>query len=158
MSRKKLMITILCIVLGIAALSAAVYAAVSYGSSEDPLITKSYLDEVLQPQLEADFQAEIDAALAEVENGSSGDFKVLTLTTGQTVTCGVGCEVMLRIGSATAVGPDYPVLVDTTSGESVASGAEMKANHLYMVTIVNNGFKAGSATTKVLIKGDYTVN
>lgn len=158
MSRKKLLITILCIALGVAALSAAVYAAVSYGSSDDPLITKSYLDEVLQPQLEAQFQAELDAALEDVENGSSGDFKVLTLTTGQTVTCGVGCEVMLRIGSATAVGSDYPVLVDTTSGESVAGGTAMKANHLYMVTIVNNGFKATSGTTKVLIKGDYTVN
>lgn len=158
MSRKKIFSLVLCAVLGLTALSAAVYAAVSYGSKDDPLITKSYLDEVLQPRLEAEFASELDAALAEIETEQSGDFVVITLTTGQTVTCGVGCEVMLRIGSATAMGPDYPVLVDTTAGESAANGTAMKANHLYMVTIDGNGFRAGSATTKLLIKGDYTVN
>lgn len=158
MSRKRIVTLVLCAVLGLTALSAAVYAAVSYGSKDDPLITKSYLEDVLQPQLEAEFEAELDAALAEVDAEQSGDFVVITLSTGQTVTCGVGCEVMLRIGSASAVGPDYPVLVDTTAGESAANGTAMKTNHLYMVTIEGNGFKAGSATTKLLIKGDYTIN
>lgn len=157
MSKKKIYIILLCLVL-LFALSAAVYAAVSYGSKDDPLITKSYLDKVLQPQLEADFKEEMDAALDSVESAQSGDFVVITLTNGQTVTCGVGCEVMLRIGTATAQGADYPVLVDTTTGESVASGSAMKANHLYMVTIAGNGFKATAGTTKLLIKGNYTVN
>ena len=158
MSRKKLFIIVLCVALGLVAMSAAVFAAVSYGSKDDPLITKSYLDSILQPKLEADFEAELDAAIADIETEQSGDFVVITLTTGQTVTCGGGCEVMLRIGSATAAGPDYPVMVDTTTGESVSSGTAMKTNHLYMVTINGNGFRAGSATTKLLIKGDYTIN
>lgn len=158
MSKRKIIIVVLFAVLVGAALSAAVYAAVSYGTKDDPLISKSYLDEVLQPRLEADFQAELDAAIEGVENAGSGDFIVITLKSGQTVTCGVGCELMLRIGSAVAQGPDYPVLVDTTSGQSVASGSEMKTNHLYMVTIAGNGFKATAGTTKLLIKGDYTVN
>ncbi len=162
MRKKKTAILIICLVLAAALLSAAVYAAVSYGSEEDPLITKSYLDEVLQPRLEADFEAEldaaIDAALENAETESSGDFVVITLSSGQSVRCGVGCELMLRIGSAKAQGADYPVLVDTTTGESVASGTAMKTNHLYMVTIDGNGFTATAATTKLLIKGDYTIN
>ena len=157
MSKKKLIIIILCVALASAALGIIVYAAVGYGTQEDPLITKSYLDEVLQPKLEADFKAEMDKALAEAETGDAADFTVITLTTGQTVVCEVGCEVMLRIGSATASGADFPVLVDTTSGESISNGSAMKANHLYMVTIKGNGFVAGSATTKLLIKGDYTI-
>ncbi len=158
MSKKKIITIVICAVLAFAALSVFVYAAVSYGSKDDPLITKSYLDEVLQPQLEKDFRAEMEEALANVETASGEDFVVITLTNGQTVTCGVGCEVMLRIGSASALGPDFPVLVDTTSGESVSDGSAMKANHLYMVTIKGNGFKATAGTTKLLIKGDYTIN
>lgn len=158
MSRKKIIIVTLCIVLGMAALSAAVYAAVSYGTEDDPLITQSYLDEVLQPRLEEDFQAELDAAIERVEAVNSGDFVVITLSKGQTVTCSVGCEVMLRIGSAVAKGVDYPVLVDTTKGESVASGTDMVTNHLYMVTIAGNGFKATADNTKLLIKGVYVIN
>jgi len=157
MSKKKIYIILLCLVL-VFALSAAVYAAVSYGSKDDPLITKSYLDKVLQPQLEAEFRTELDTAISNIEGQQSGDFVVITLKSGQSVTCGVGCEVMLRIGSAVASGADYPVLVDTTKGESVASGTAMTANHLYMVTIAGNGFKATAGTTKLLIKGDYTVN
>ncbi len=157
MSRKKLLIVILCVALASAALAILVYAAVGYGTQDDPLITKSYLDEVLEPRLEADFKAELDAALAEADTGSGEDFKVITLSAGQTVVCDVGCEVMLRIGSASAAGADFPVLVDTTSGESVSNGSAMKANHLYMVTIKGNGFVAGAATTKLLIKGSYTV-
>ena len=158
MRKKKTAILIICLVLAAALLSAAVYAAVSYGSQDDPLITKSYLDEVLQPQLEKEFEAELDAALENVEIESGSDFVVITLSSGQSVRCGVGCEVMLRIGSAKAQGADYPVLVDTTTGESVASGTAMKTNHLYMVTIDGNGFTATAATTKLLIKGDYTIN
>lgn len=158
MSKKKIFMVVLCAVIGLAALSAAVYAGVSYGTESDPLITKSYLDEVLQPELEQRFRTELDSAIAAVESENSGDFTVITLYKGQTVTCGVGCEVMLRIGSAEAKGVDYPVLVDTTKGESAASGTAMVTNHLYMVTIAGNGFKAKADNTKLLIKGVYTIN
>lgn len=161
MSRKKMITIALCAILALGLIGFGVYAAVGYGTADDPLITKSYLDDVLAPQLEAEFQKELEAALEDIDvggdSGKSEDFIVLTLTKGQTVVCGVGCEVMLRIGSAVAVGDDYPVLVDTTSGESIADGTELAANHLYMVTIVENGFKATADTTKVLIKGEYTV-
>lgn len=161
MGKRKIIIAALCLAAGLAALSAAVYAAVSYGSQDDPLITKSYLDKVLRPQLEEEFRAELDAALEDAAGGETGggggDYVVISLKSGQTVSCGVGCEVMLRIGSASAQGADYPVLVDTTTGESVADGSAMKANHLYMVTIAGNGFRATAATTKLLIRGEYTV-
>ncbi|MCD7768222.1 MAG: hypothetical protein LUH06_05415, partial [Oscillospiraceae bacterium] len=68
------------------------YAAGSYGSSSDPLITKSYLDEVVQPQLEA----------AVEEATGAGTFAVVTLDAGDRVTCAVGTELVLRFGSATA--------------------------------------------------------
>ena len=158
MSRKKLFTIAICVLVAVAALSAAVYAAVSYGSQDDPLISKSYLDEVLAPKLEADFQAELDAAMANIEKQESSDFAVISLTKGQTVSCGVGCEVMLRIGSAEALGADYPVLVDSTNGDSVSNGSALKSNHLYLVTIAGNGFKATAGTTKLLIRGNYTVN
>ena len=43
---------------------AAAYAATNYGTKDDPLITKSYLDEVVKPQLESDMKAKLDAASA----------------------------------------------------------------------------------------------
>ncbi len=147
---------IICVLLAVcAAAGITVYAAYNYGTKDDPLITKSYLDEVLTPELMAEFNAQLDAA-----QGSSGDgtFTVVTLSRGQKITCQVGCEIMLRIGSASASGPDSPVLVDTTSGTTLENGGALVKNHLYMATIVNNGLTASADGTKVLISGEYTVS
>lgn len=155
--KKRLMICVAAAVLLLGGIG--VYAATAYGTQSDPLITRSYLDQVFAPDMEALFQAELDSAVSALEGQVSGDeFTVLTLSQGQKVTCGVGCEIMLRIGTAKSTGADYPVLVDTTTGDSVADGQALTANHLYMVTIKENGITATSATVKVLIKGDYAVS
>jgi len=105
----------------------AAYAVSSIGTQDDPLVARSYLD------------------------------RVLTLSAGQTVVCEVGTELLPRLGTVRAAGADYPVLVDSTTGENVSNGAALSANHLYLVTIAGNGFKADGNNTKVLISGTYTV-
>ncbi len=156
MSKKRIILIVLCAVLALA-LGFSVFAATSYGSEDDPLITKSYLTKILLPQLQEDFQEELDAAVAEIERDGSGEFTVITLSKGQTVNCGVGCEVMLRIGSAEAVGDTAPAMVNTTTAESIFKGYKLEVNNLYLVTIEGNGFKATANNTKLLIKGDYKI-
>ena len=134
----------------------AAYAAGNYGSAEDPLVAKSYLDSVLRPELEREMQAQLNEAVSDLHSGS-GEFTVLTLRKGQTVTCEVGCEILPRLGSTQAKGASSPALVDTTTGSSVSSGATLSANHLYMVTIEGNGITASADSTYVLISGGYTV-
>ena len=36
-------------------------------------------------------------------------------------------------------------------------GGALAANHLYMMTIEGRGVKAGSDTTKLLVRGSYTI-
>ena len=85
-------------------------------------------------------------------------FTLLSLSAGQTVTCSVGTEILPRIGTVVSAGPDAPRLVDETDGTQVdAAGTVLTKNHMYMVTIAGNGFKA-TAAAKVLIKGSYTVS
>ncbi len=156
MSKKRTIVIVLCAVLALT-LGFSVFAATSYGSENDPLITKSYLTKILLPQLQEDFQDELDAAVAEIEREGSGEFTVITLSKGQTVKCGVGCEVMLRIGSAEAVGDNAPAMVNTTTAESIFKGYKLEVNNLYLVTIDGNGFKATANNTKLLIKGDYKI-
>ena len=149
------------IVIGLVILLAAgitAYAVTNYGSEDDPLITKSYLDSVVQPELERMLQAELEDALEDVQSGS-GEFTLLTLNNGQQVTGAVGTELVLRVGSAGAYAYDSAdtALIDTTSAAALMNGAALAANHLYMVTIAGNGFTAAQNNTKVLISGDYTI-
>ncbi len=127
-----------------------VYAVTSYGTESDPLITKSYLDSVLAPELESEMQ--------DILASYSGEsYTLVTLSDGQTLTGQAGCEILLRIGSAVVVCSESPGLVDTTSGSTLDSGS-LTANHLYMVTIAGNGVKASGSTVKMFVRGGYSIS
>jgi len=212
MKQKKMRWLVAVAVLIIVLLTSGLIVAIAdkEGTADDPLIAKSYLDEVFTPQI----LAVVDEAVAKIEEGYVGEidtlieeytavidqkiselnaqtgtvvsnaefvalletklaekvasasvtpssdgqtFRVITLKAGQKVVCEVGCEVMLRIGSAAASGSSNPILIDLVHNTTLASGTALVKNVLYMVTIKNNGFTAGVDNTKVLIRGTYTV-
>lgn len=133
--------------------------AAEAGSSGDPLVTLSYLNDTFFNTI----MQRVDQKIAErtgqaVPGGaSSASFTVVTLSQGQTLTGGIGCEVMLRVGSAVCVSPSDPGLIDETTASTLADGASLAQNHLYMMTIEGRGVRASAATTKVLARGSYTV-
>ena len=130
---------------------AAAFAATNYGSRDDPLITKSYLDEVVKPQLENDMKTKLDAASAETLSGAPGEFTSVELSAGQTLRCAAGCQMLPVRGSVSALG----AMADTTTGDAVASGAALSANHLYLATGTGGVSAAGAAT--VLVSGDWSL-
>ena len=152
---------IIVLVVAVAVLSAGVgaYAATNYGTQSDPLITLSYLNETLSPSLRGEFDNQLCAAMEKLEQsftadlaGATGTFKVVTLTTGQSLSAAAGCEILYRSGSAASVG----ALVDVSAGSSVSAGASLTANHLYMASAQGDGVKA-SGSVKVLVRGTCTV-
>ncbi len=132
--------------------------AAEAGSSGDPLVTLSYLNETFFN----DIMARVDQKIAQrtgqaVPGSSSASFTVVTLSQGQTLTGDIGCEVMLRIGSAVCVSPSDPGLIDETTAETLSNGGALAQNHLYMMTIEGRGVRASSATAKVLARGSYAI-
>ena len=132
--KKALTITVaviaaLTLIVGVTAL-----AATNYGTADDPLVTLSYLNDVLRPELDAKFDSmldeksdelkdELDAAVKELEekytNSSAGGtmstYSVVTIENGQKLTGAVGTEIMIRVGSAKVSAPASPGLIDTTT-------------------------------------------
>ena len=155
-------------------LNATVSVAAEVGSSGDPLVTLSYLNDTYLSSIlskvdskitarNAALTAQIDQKIAASGGGtgSSGTaastFSVVTLSSGQTLTGDIGCEAMLRVGTAVCVAASSPGLVDETSGGTLAGGSALVKNHLYMMTIENRGVKATAATVKLLVRGSYTI-
>jgi len=142
-----------------AALMSGVSLAAEAGSPQDPLVTLSYLNDTFFSQL----MQRVDQRIAERTGqalpggGASPSLVVGTLNEGQTLTGGVGCEVMLRVGSAVCVSPSDPGLVDETTASTLANGGALAQNHLYMMTIEGRGVRATAGTVKVLARGSYTV-
>ena len=138
--------------------------AVEPGSASDPLVTLSYLNETFLGQIMTQVDQKIAARNSQLlqqsggaGSASSAEFTVVTLSIGQTLTGDIGCEVMLRIGSASCVSPSNPGLIDETTAAALNNGGALAVNHLYMMTIEGRGVKAGAATTKLLVRGTYTI-
>ena len=66
---RKLRTVVLLILAAVLLGSLGVYALGTFGSESDPLITMSYLEKVLRPELEQQFAAETEAALREGNSG-----------------------------------------------------------------------------------------
>ena len=146
-----------------AVLMTGVSLAAEAGSSDDPLVTLSYLNNTFF----IDIMRRVDEKIAQrtgqavpsggFSSSSSASFVVVTLSQGQTLTGDIGCEVMLRVGSAVCVSPSDPGLIDETGGTTLAGGSALVQNHLYMMTIEGRGVRATAGTVKVMARGSYTV-
>lgn len=144
------------------ALSAVLMTGVSLaseaGTAQDPLVTLSYLNDTFLNTILQRVDQKIAERTGQAVSGGTASFTVVTLNEGQALTGGVGCEVMLRVGSAVCVAPSDPGLIDETAGTTLANGASLAQNHLYMMTIDGRGVRAAAGTVKVLARGSYTVS
>ena len=149
-------------------LSMTVTLAAEPGSSNDPLVTLSYLNETFMDSIMQKVDQKIAARNSQIAqqlggqsggiaSGTAASFTVVTLSSGQILTGDIGCEVMLRVGTAVCVSPSSPGLIDESSAATLNNGGALVQNHLYMMTIEGRGVKATAATTKLLVRGSYTI-
>lgn len=135
------------------------------GSVEDPLITKSFMDEQIS-KIKAELRAEIKAELkAEMGNtgggsatGSSEKLVVLKLETGQFLQAGEGTEVIVRsghvVGTISSGGDGIP---DLTEGIDV-KGARISHNHLLLFPRNDGrGIKVIQGPSYVMVRGSYEI-
>ena len=138
------------------------------GSDTDPLVTLSYLNETFMDSIMQKVDQKITARNSQIaqqlggqigstSSGTAASFTVVTLSGGQVLTGDIGCEVMLRVGTASCVSPSSPGLIDETTAGTLNNGGALAQNHLYMMTIEGRGVRATAATTKLLVRGNYTV-
>lgn len=148
-----------------AVLSTTAALGAEAGSAQDPLVTLSYLNDTFLNTILARVDEKIAARNAQLgyttpgvpSAGTVSTFTVVTLSNGQTLTGDIGCEVMLRVGSAVCVSSSAPGLIDESSASVLNNGGGLAQNHLYMMTIENRGVRATAATTKLLVRGGYTI-
>lgn len=103
------------------------------GSTGDPLVTRSYVEERLEL----------------VQGGA----RKVQLDRGQILTGNAGTGVVVLGGSVTAVGDG---MVDLTAGELTERDTSMFLYHSYIIAEEGNGCEALSACT-LLVSGEYAV-
>ena len=160
MKKNRWLLRAVVLVLFCGIMTTSVSLAAEAGSSDDPLVTLSYLNETFMDSI----MSRVDEKIAQRNSqgqagaGTAADtFTVVTLSNGQTLTGGIGCEVMLRVGTAVCVSPSSPGLIDESAAATLNNSGALAANHLYMMTIEGRGVRATSGTVKLLVRGSYTI-
>lgn len=149
------------------------------GTIGDPLVTKSYVDE-----LNAKLVAKIDQKLPATQPSGSGNtvpnnmteiykyiddklvqtqptgYVVVEINAGQKLICEESTELILRtenanvIAIASAAGDG---LTDITSGENIEGGETIMANHLIIIARTDGRGLLASKKSYIMVKGKYTV-
>ena len=129
MKRNKWAVRLACLLLVAGTIAGVAIAAGGQGTEEDPLVTLSYLNEVVKPELLSQVEEQIKARTAELEEkiqaGGGATFATVEASAGKTLTLAAGSQVILRFGTASANG-----LVDLTDG--LTTEGVLSANHLYI--------------------------
>jgi len=128
--KKVIMIILSCVmVLGIGVASGAVATP---GSSEDPVVTKSYVD------------VKVSYVPAKLEPG-------------QILTGDEGTEIILRSGEATAIDNGANGVSDITAGKDLMTGNQVSLNHLLLIPRKDGRGIQVSTEAWVLVRGNYTI-
>lgn len=148
-----------------AALTAAlgITVAAAYDSSEDPLISLSYLKNIFKPEILEEVDERIDKRLGscEIEEdtdseteepeeteteevytpsgeettaASSATYEVVELKNGDAIYAVTACDIMLRSGTAICIAPDANQgIADYTSAEEIYNGMSFTKNHMCLI-------------------------
>lgn len=133
------------------------YAATTYGTESDPLITLSYLNDVLKPELQQTYTRQTQDSIAALESRiaaeSGGAYASVTVKANQTLTCSAGCEFLVRSGEAYVTAG----ILNVTEGKEMAANDWLMKHHLYLAVSDGAAVKA-NADTVLMVRGEYTVS
>jgi hypothetical protein len=142
------------------------------GSAEDPLVTKSYMDEQilkmkveldqkLKIELEQKLKVEVDKIKSSMGGlGSGGDSKVVVelLQTGQSLIAGAGTEVIVRTGQTIGISSaDGNGIADLTAGTDI-KGTAISTNHLLLFPRDDGrGVYVVKGPSHLMVRGSYEI-
>lgn len=151
------------VLLLLAMVATSTYAAPNQpGTVNDPIVTKSYVDEQVRLMKEK-LRAEVIAELQ--KSGIGGDvdlkFEAFQLKPGQKLLGHNGTEIIVRSGSAKVVaGDNGDGIPNLTSGEDLAGGAKVPLQHHLLIPRTDNRgivVEANSKDCWVMVRGGYDI-
>lgn len=135
-------------------------STVTPGSTEDPIVTKSYVDQKIAELLK---QGEGSSGGKpgsgdKSDDTSSNALEVVTVPFGKKIMVNAGGELVVRVGKAVAYSPDPNGLSDLTAGTDIPTGRAVPLNHLILFPRDGRGVEPDPNQKNgltVLVRGGY---
>ena len=130
---KKIIISVVTVAVALTTVGTGLLLA-NPGDSDDPIVTLSYVEEVVKKEL---------------------SFQVVNMSKGDVLIGEAGTELVLRMGSAEIIATQKGGLADLTTGTDLADGTKMPSNHHLVIPVDDGrGIKAENNVI-VMVKGDF---
>ncbi len=161
--KKKMIMWLLVTLAALIACTVAVSALP--GDNSDPVVTKSYIDKVVE---------EIKAYVADAISGSSDNvqtdkkeepvltsesasYEIVNVKKGKKITFGESTEFILRAGNGTVFTSEQGGIADVTGGNDLTGGARVPLNHLLIVPRDDGRGFTTESDAVIMVRGSYNV-
>lgn len=151
------------------------FSLISHSNGNDPLITLSYLNEIVLPQLKIDVLSEVTKNADVTDDSDSIDYSqypsqinaggtsytLLELTYGQILYANSIVEIIVRPGSnVLAVSPfEAQGIANITTGEEHLNGSVITVNSYCIIPRGGDGrgLYVNNEKSYILVRGEYTI-
>jgi hypothetical protein len=135
-------------------------STVTPGSTEDPIVTKSYVDQKIAELLKQESGGNVGNPESGDKSGNAGSnaLEVVTVPFGKKIMVNAGGELVVRVGKAVAYSPDPNGLSDLTAGTDIPTGKAVPTNHLILFPRDGRGVEPDPNQKNgltVLVRGGY---
>jgi hypothetical protein len=164
---KQIKRSVITVILILSLLSVVVVADEAYSTQNDPLVSLSYVNDVLGPQIMAQVMERVEKEyikVSDVATLNAAEMKLVTLNKDQTLMTRGVCEIMLISGNATVLVTSSANVSsgqgfhDVTDAKILVNGSSLPINHYTVVPKADGrGFYVTSSTAVVLIRGEYDI-
>lgn len=142
----------LCAALLLGTLGTVALAAGAQGTQSNPLVSLSYINEKVIPDLLKQVEEKIAQHEKQAVPGQDAAFQTVEVKAGKTVELSAGAQVVLRSGKAAS----KDLLTDLTDAAGLTGAGELAENHLYLATADGQKITVSEGAT-LMVLGSYAV-
>ncbi|MFD1953933.1 hypothetical protein ACFSL6_06990 [Paenibacillus thailandensis] len=134
--------------------------AATPGSVDDPVVTKSYVDQKIAAITGGSGSGSGSSGTGSGQTEGAASLQVVTLPAGKQLIAAEGAEVIVRSGKAIVYSKDANGIADVTAGVDLTDGQAIPTNHLLWFPRAGRGITTATDFTgslTVMVRGGYTI-
>ncbi|MGG1877345.1 hypothetical protein ABDI30_07080 [Paenibacillus cisolokensis] len=136
-------------------------ASTTLGTTDDPVVTKSYVDQQIQKALGGGGTVNPAPSPSPTNPGqNTSEVKNVSLKPGEILVADAGTEFIVRSGNAVIYTEDANGVADLTAGVDLLNGQAAPKNHLLSFPRDGRGIQVKPGQTNgliVMVRGGYTI-
>ncbi|MDU4697745.1 MAG: hypothetical protein E6Y08_18220 [Paenibacillus sp.] len=138
-------------------------AGTTPGTADDPVVTKSYVDQAIQQAIGGGGGSSTPNSPSTGGSGSSSSeagIQIVDVKPGKILVAAAGAEFIVRSGKAVIYSADSNGVADLTDGKDITNGGTVANNHLLSFPREGRGIQVQEGDTHnltVMVRGGYQI-